>query len=182
MRKARLHQRNTRPRRLHDLAALVVRVDSRLAAAIALAPAAVVHLLGEEEGAGSAHAGAVGVGFAGAGERFEREHARVREADAPAAVPGAVGALGAADVGQGGGGDGADGGGEVVRVVVCEEGEGGDDGGRAFRVVVFDHDAAEDFGRVEVFEVWGAAGRFVGGEAARGVLHGQEGVDCVFEA
>lgn len=178
-----LHKPDARPRRLHHLAALVMRIHARLAAAVALAPAAVGHLLGEEKVTTAPDVVAVGVRLASGSERLEREHAGVREADAPAAVPGAVGPLGAADVSEGGAGDGADGIRAVGRVVVGgEEGEGGDDGGGAFRVVVLDHDAAEDLGGVEVLEVLGAAGGLVGGEAAGGVLHGEEGVDGVAEA
>lgn len=160
-----------------------MRIHTRLAAAITLAPPPIGHLLAEDKLARPPHAVAVGVRLAGARERLERKHARIREADAPAAVPRAVGPLGAADVSEGGVGDGADGIGAVGRVVgVGEEGEGGDDGGGAFRVVVFDHDAAEDLGGVEVLEVLGAAGGLVGGEAAGGVLHGEEGVNGILDA
>ena len=60
-----------------------------------------------------------------------------------------------------------------------EEREGRDDGSSALRVIVLDHDAPEDFGGVEVFEVFGAASGFVGSEASRSVLHGEESVDSV---
>jgi hypothetical protein len=182
IRVAGVHEGEGGPGRVDDLAGLVLDVAVLVAGRVVLAPAAVVHLLAEQERAGALDGVAVAPLLADGLEALQGEEGGVVEADGPGAVPAAVRVLAGADKGRRLADGAADVVGAVVGVVLAEHGQRRQHGRRALGVRVLDHDAVEDLGRVEVLEVLAAAGALVAAEAAVAVLHDEHRVDAVLHA